>query len=229
MAGLHLVDELHRNIRFAAKSLRRSPGFTAAAALTLALGIGANTVVFSVVEFVILDPLPYADTESIVLIRGVGENARRLSGDDFLALRSQARLVDVSSFLDPGNSAYDFGTFRYSRVTRDTFRVLGVSPLLGPRIDFPDYDLAYERSIIVSYGFWQTHLGGDPDVIGRQLNSRSGATRQIVGVMPRDFFFPDPDVDRGSGNFHPSFLSGGQLWPATRSRVVRDISMSWKT
>jgi putative ABC transport system permease protein len=191
---------LRLDIRFAMRSLVRRPSFTIIAVITLALGIGATTAIFSVVNGVLLRPLSYADSERIVAVwqRSTTEVRRvelgQLSVPNFVDVRTASTsfsalalfrnanitLVDESSAeLIPGGE-----------VTPEFFRVFGADPVLGRT--FTDQETQYRGPTvaIVSHGFWQERLSGDVNVLGQTLQLQ-GATYTIVGVAPPDFSFPN--------------------------------------
>ena len=191
-------SELQQDVQFAWRGMRRSPGFVLVVLLTLALGIGANTAAFSIVRKALLDQLPYRDAERLVSLAGGTARDPRAR-----TLVTPAEIVDVR-----GSRAFaavaPFGfyggmTFISSdgaevwgsvEVGGDFFRVLGVRPLLGRAIDPRDTEPGASPVVLLSYALWQRAFGGDSAVIGRalQLDAR---TREIVGVMPPDFVFPE--------------------------------------
>ncbi len=189
---------LKQDFRFAWRMLRKSPGFTAVAAITLALAIGANTAIFSVLYPALLRPLPYRQPDRLVTI---GENRRQLpccsfasSYPDYLDWKSGAKSfqslagfsLDGFTLTGDGEPRTIFGAM----VTTNFFSTLGVKPLLGR--DFAAGEDLPEGSgpafTIVSYNFWRNDLGGDPHIIGRVLRLDNKAIT-VVGVLPRDFEF----------------------------------------
>jgi predicted permease len=191
------MGNLAYNLRYAARSLRSNPGFTVVAVLTLALGIGANTAIFSVVYAALLRPLPYHEPSKLL---SLGESREQLadikqsqvSYPDYLDWRKQAK-----SFQSLAAFSGDAFTLRVAdepknifaeQVTSSLFSTLGVKPLLGR--DFVDADVQTDgpHVAILSYRFWQSEFGGDPAVVGRvvQVDNRPAT---IVGVLPHDFEF----------------------------------------
>ncbi|MGI9179681.1 MAG: ABC transporter permease [Longimicrobiaceae bacterium] len=189
------MDRLLQDLRFAARSLAKNPGFTAVAVLTLALGIGANTAIFSVVNSVLLRPLPYADADRVVMVWNSLSNSEKvwLSEPELMDYRAGVRSFEQLAAYRPadvnltGNAEPE--RLAAARVTANLFDALGSRPLIGrtftAKEDLPDRD----DVAVLGYGLWQRRFGGDPGVIGRtvQLNGR---TRTVVGVMPRDFKLP---------------------------------------
>ena len=192
------------DLKFAFRQLLKNPGFTAVAVLTLALGIGANTAIFSVIDGLLLRPLPYPEPDQLVTLwerspqRGIEQE--RVSGPNYLDWRAQnTALSDMA--VSPGWE----GSESFNLVLRDTtakvqasytsaslFTTLGTKPLLG-RALLPDEDRKEaNRATVLSYGLWQRHFGGDSNVIGRTLTLDTYGRREytIVGVMPPGFGVP---------------------------------------
>lgn len=190
-------DRLRQDLDFAWRMLKRNPGLAAVAVISLSLGIGVNTVAFSIVESVLLRPFPFRDPDRVVLIRQTVEGGGQESyvpGAVLEAWRDESALIDgLAPYDRTTTESWEDGPVRVSRIAREIFDVLGVRPLLGPGF-LPSAESRGLFQVVLSYGFWQSGLGGDPDVVGRILNLNNGSS-EIVGVMPRGFFFPDPDVD----------------------------------
>ncbi len=189
-----------QDLRFALRSLRKNPGFTAVAVLTLALGIGANTAIFSVVSAVLLRPLPYAEPDRLVELftggrRAGGEQSRfSLSYPDMLELRKLTRAF--SGVAPYTTQRYNFTTggepheVRAALAGDDLFRVLRADALVGRT--FTPGELR-DPVVILGYGLWTSEFGSDRGVIGRSV-SLDGRPFTVVGVMPRGFHFPDEDT-----------------------------------
>lgn len=174
--------------------LFRTPTFSFAAALVLALGLGATTAVFTLVERLILSPLPYPDADRLVWIWNVpphsGAGLRGLFATDIDEIRRESHLFEKLGGAFGGSwnvtGAGEPQRLAGVRVTADFFPTLGVQPLTG-RLFLPEeYHAGHEMVAIFSYAFWQNHLGGDPNIVGRRI-SMDGVSFEIVGVMPRDF------------------------------------------
>ncbi|HXV65359.1 MAG TPA: ABC transporter permease [Vicinamibacteria bacterium] len=185
-------------VRFALRAFIKRPGFTAVAVLTLALGIGANTAVFSVVNGVLLKPLPYAESDSLVAVHadwtGTDPGIGSMSYPDLADLESEVdaieTLVGVSS---TSMTLTDLGepiVISFPRVTKGLMDVFGVTPLLGRDIRADEFGAAAPSIVVVSYGFWQNRLGGEKDVLGRTLTLDANPY-EIVGVAPPGFDYPD--------------------------------------
>ena len=175
------LDTLVRDVRYALRSFRRSPGFTVTALVTLALGIGANTAIFTILNSVILRPLPYADPGRLVMVWGLNERqgALRPSGlieGDAFDIRRQARsfaqfeafqanLVPIAMRI--GANAF---TAQAVSVTPGTFALLGRQPILGRTLQDGD-----RFTIVLGYGYWQRQFGGDSNVVGTQVTVRDDA------------------------------------------------------
>jgi putative ABC transport system permease protein len=174
--------------------LFRTPAFSLAAALVLALGLGATTAIFTLVERLLLSPLPYPAAERLVWIWNVppqsGAGLRGLYASDIDEIRRESRIFESLGGAFPGSwnvtGAGEPQRLAGVRVTADFFPTLGVQPQTG-RLFLPEeYRVGHEMVAILSYSFWQNHLGGDPDIAGRRI-SMDGVSFEIVGVMPRDF------------------------------------------
>ena len=180
------MTNLLQNLRYGARLLRKSPGFTFVAVLTLALGIGGNTAVFSLVDGILLRPLSYPHPEQLVSITGDYPRG------GFAALRQQVRTMDVATYTE----GHEFNLtgigepvrLAGSQVSAELFSVLGVQPELG-RNFLPGEDGANDSFVILSHALWEQRFGSDPGVVGRSIQME-GVNRQVLGVMPADFGFP---------------------------------------
>ena len=192
------VALIGRDARHACRRLRRSPGFAASAILTLAVGIGACTAVFSVVRAVLLRPFDVAAPGRVVVLwpeaNGTpGEFAFNAAGrlhDGMSAFDEVALVASVNG--ESGVAIRGGELFRASGslVSAAFFDVLGARPLLGRTFRATDDRPTSARVMVLSYGLWQTRFGGDSRVLGRQITVDSRAC-EVVGVMPREFFFPN--------------------------------------
>jgi putative ABC transport system permease protein len=199
--GLGVVfGHCHRDLRYSVRRLRKSPGFTLATAFTLALGIGATTAMFSVVDSILLRSLPYEDPDSLVVVwqRPAKDQHSVSSEANYLDWRNQSRAFSqLAAFATSGINLSGAGPAeRVDGVstTWDMLPMLGVAPAVGrgflPQDDRP----GAPRTAVLSYGFWQRKFSGDPAVIGRAITV-NGEPATIVGVMPRNFrFFYSPDM-----------------------------------
>ncbi len=188
-------DEITGDLRFAVRTLRQNAGFAIAAVLTLALGIGANTAIFSLVDRVLLRPLPYPGANQIVSLYGADDQhgGVPLSPATFLDFRSQSTSYSsISAYREmPFNlSANDLPQrVNGAIVTPDFFDVLGVHPVLGRPLTSALDPPGGPATIIIGYSLWQRLFAGDPGVLGRTMQI-DGVSRTIVGIMPRSFQFP---------------------------------------
>jgi predicted permease len=206
MNASDVVEAVGRDLRQALRTLRRRPAFTCTAILTLALGIGATTAIFSVVYSVLIKPLPYPQSEELVRIRhnaaALGANDLSASTTMYLTYRQENRtLAEIGFFGDGGETLTSpDGTERVRslRVTHGVLQALGVQPLRGRWFTEQEHGPAAEgpAPVILSHAFWQSRFGGDPATLGREL-SINGQPSQVVGIMPRDFRFLDltPQAD----------------------------------
>jgi predicted permease len=194
------VSALIQDLKFGLRMLAKRPGFTAAALICLALGIGATTGIFSVVNTVLLRPLPYAHPKRLMRIytkfpKFPGGGLRRfwVSAPEFLDIRRDAKLFQsVDAWVTSGvnlsgtsNPLYATASF----VSGGLLRSLGVAPALGRLISPADDEHGANRVADISYGLWQRAYGGEPNIIGRDI-LLNGQKTTIIGVMPRDFHFP---------------------------------------
>jgi len=189
-------------LRQALRRLGRAPMFTAITLLTLAIGVGANTVIFSVIEGVLLKPLPYPHSDQLI---GVWHTAPGINIKDlnmcpsiyFIDREQSTTLQDIGVY--DGDAVNVTGTgqpehLRGLDVTDGTLPLLGVTPALGRLFTRKDDTAGSPETILISYAYWQQKFGGASSVIGTSINV-DGRTRQIIGVLPRDFHFLDnPDA-----------------------------------
>ena len=193
--GTRPFEELARDLRHAARSLRRAPGYTLVALLTLALGIGATTAVFAAVDGALLRPLPYAEPERLVRLFERTDRGDRgaMAAANFHDARRVARSLEALAFYGAGDATV-LGADRPiltqgAYVSDDFFRVLGVPPLHGRTFARGERPASGARQTVISHRFWQTVLGGDPAWATRPLRVEDG-TVQIVGIMPPGFGYP---------------------------------------
>ncbi len=194
---------LWQDIRYALRMLGKSPGFTAVVVLTLALGIGANTSIFSVVNAVLLQPLPFPQPNRIVSVYGadlrIGQTGRPLSYPDFVDLRTQNKSLDSLAAYDGGTAtltgAGDPMHLELCGVSADMFSVLRTKPLLG-RVFVSTEDQPGNRVVLLSHRLWKSRFGGDPGVVGKQI-VLDDKPYTVAGVMPAEFQFPldEPPMD----------------------------------
>ena len=215
------ADNVGSDARFAARVLVRRPLFTTVAALTLALGVSTSTAMFTLVDGVVLRPLPYAHPERLVEVMQSfpekkldrwtlsQENAATYMGvKSFDAFAAYAR---TGLTLDNDGASPD--RIIAELVTGDFFSILGVKAQYGRVLGREDDQKGMNDGVVLSYAFWQTRFGGAKDVIGRTIQI-SGQPARVVGVMPEGFGFPKPDVQLYTAlgldptRAHPNFLTG---------------------
>ena len=190
------MQTLLQDMRYGIRMLVKNPGFTAIAVLTLALGIGANTAMFSVVNAVLLNPLPFPQSHRLVAVSGthsrLKETGRALSFPDIQDLRAQNSVFEhLAPYTEAGVAVYDGKEARHlhaAAVGEDMFSVLEVPPILG-RTFLPGEDLPGHYVTVISYQLWQDQFHGDPRAVGSAV-SVDGRSYTVVGVMPGGFTFP---------------------------------------
>ena len=191
------MNKLLRDIRYALRLLRKSPGFTAVAVLTLALGIGANTAIFTLLDAVLLRPLPFQNPSQLVMLwealPEIGYPKIEASAPDLMLYeREQKSFESLGSFqnkdLDISGGAGEPERTAAARVSAPLFPTLGISPLLGRTFTRAE-DETRAKVVVLSYGLWQRRYAGDRSIIGRTVDlDRDPYT--VLGVMPRNFIFP---------------------------------------
>ncbi|HEY2460745.1 MAG TPA: ABC transporter permease [Candidatus Acidoferrum sp.] len=196
--GFTLFDSLSQDFRFAFRMLAKSPGFTAAAILTLALGIGANTAIFSAVNGVLLRPMPYAHPEKLVQISalqifpGGVEVFTSFSASSWKQIREKTPAIEQLGVYDQQGGTITGDNIpeniSYAAVSGSFFSTLGVPPLLGRPILPADEDSDQKDIAVIAYGLWKERLNGDADVLRRKI-FLDGKPYRIIGVMPPGFVF----------------------------------------
>jgi len=189
------MSTLLQEISYAARQLRNAPGFALLAVLTLALGIGANTAMFTVIESVLLHPLPYQHSDRMVYIGPAeGESFQSTSWVTYRDVRDQAqKLENVALFSeDVGVIQGNEGSVSVVTpgVTPNTFRLLGIQPLLGRTFTEDEGQPGGPQVVLLSEGLWRQAFNADPDIAGKTVRV-NGKPRTVVGVMPASFVFPE--------------------------------------
>lgn len=201
-AGRAVFSGLVQDLKYAGRTLRHAPGFAATAIFTLALGIGATTLLFSVVDGVLLKPLPWHEAERLMRVTETrqGRTARvpgTVSNGSFLAWRqSGSTIEDIGGWLTQTSTLTGAGEAARLAIVPTTpslFPILGVTPLLGRWFDETEGEGGQTGVIILSYGLWQERFGSRHDVLGRVVRLDE-QPYSIVGVMPRGFAFPDRET-----------------------------------
>jgi predicted permease len=218
MNNIGWIERLTNDLRVTLRMIRKSPGFALAAIMTLALGIGATTAVFSVVNAVLIRPLPYPDPDRIVGVwhsaqfQGITSNNIRLSSTMYLTYREHAETFA------------DFGLWRPTRasvtgvgepeqvpalvVTYGTLPAVGVAPMLGRWFTASDDSAGTPETVILSYGYWQRRFAGNPSVLGTSVTIDS-RPREVIGVMPQSFRF----LNTEAAVILPQRFQGADLLP----------------
>ena len=191
------METFIKDIRYGIRSLLKRPAFVATAVITLALGIGANTAIFSIVNAVLLRPLPYREAERIATLwqnnvkAGVQRND--VSPANFLDWREQSQSFEAMAGIEPfGFSLADNGEperFPAWLVTTGFFETLGSNALYGRTLAPEDYQPGNERRVVISHGLWQRRFGADKNLLGQKL-TLNGQPYTVVGIMPPEFQFP---------------------------------------
>lgn len=188
------METIIKDIRYGIRGLIKRPGFTAVAVLTLALGIGVNSAIFSILNAVLLRPLPYADPDRIVRIDETeGKGGIGVSPPNLLDFQQQNHTFESVA-------GYTAGSFILTRageplrvqscaISAELFSVLGVKPLIGRSFSAADEGAGQENNVLISYGLWQRRFGGDHALLNRQI-TLDGLSYTVVGVMPSGFEFP---------------------------------------
>jgi putative ABC transport system permease protein len=244
------VEQFGQDVRYGARLLRRSPAFSIVAVLTLALGIGANTAIFSVVNAVLLRPLPFPEPDRLVRIwesSPTGNSRNVVNPHNFIDWRERTRSFQemaamhgwTSNITGNGEPLAVDGM----RVSPQFFSVLGVSPLMGRRF-IPEEEIpGRDNSVIFSYAFWRTHYGGDRNILGRKI-MLNGDPVTVVAVLPADFQFPrwkadiyvPMSLDRSEARQNGRFLSTiARLKPGVTiaqaqqdlAAVAKQLSQEW--
>jgi predicted permease len=233
--GLPVLESVLRDVRYGFRMLRRHPGFTSIAVVTLALGIGANTAIFSVVNAVLLHSFPYKDPSRLVLIAEKRRemNLLALSYPDFVDWGSRNQVLESMGGVRRWNpnlkGAGEPERLQAAMVTAEIFTTLGIAPRLG-RVFVDDEDLpGSERVIVLSHGFWERRFGSDEKVLGTVLILDEKAYT-VIGVMPPRFEFWTADVWAPMGliagqinrrDVHPGIYAIGRIKPGLTINDVR--------
>ncbi|MEP7010526.1 MAG: ABC transporter permease [Acidobacteriota bacterium] len=191
------MDSLFRDLRHACRSLFLKPAYALLAILALALGIGANTAIFSIVNAVLLKPLPVSNPDKVVMVydhqKGAADDRSMVSPGNFLDWRAQSSVFDAFSpagyqyysITGQGKPTSQLGV----RVSSDFFKIMDMKPILGRGI-LPDEDEpAKSKVVVLRHSFWKGYLGGDPDILGKTLKLNNEAYT-VIGVMPPGYVYP---------------------------------------
>src|SRR5271154_673939 len=194
---MHSLLRMMNDFKFAFRQLRKSPGFTLTAVLTLALGIGANTAIFSLVDSIMLRPLPFPQQDRLVRIydsggdltfpkgwiRALGEHSNSFAAISGFGADAESNVAGTDS------SDRVFG----AEVMANAFDTLGIHPALGSFFTRQDEMAGRDSVVVLSYGYWQQRFGQSPDAIGQTIRI-DGISRRSIGVMPAGVRFPYADT-----------------------------------
>ena len=207
--GGGVFETITQDVRYGARMLAKHKAFTAIAVITLALGIGANTAIFSVVNELLLRPLPYRDPAGIVMLWEVspeGRHQNTTSRANYRAWKTQSSsFAEAAAFSDQRFNLSGAGEpeqISVQMATPEFFKVLGVEPLLGRTFSADDEGAGKERIAVLSYSLWQRHFGGQTNIVGQPI-TLNGNTFTIIGVMPASFQF---HIKQRSGTGRPAEL-----------------------
>jgi putative ABC transport system permease protein len=238
--SIRWIDELRQNVKYAIRTLYRTPGFTVAAAMTLALGIGANTLMFSVVNATLLQPIAFPDADRLVTVwKGRVSDPQHLnivSMPNYRDYRERSRSFESLALFDSAGRGYNLSGGGEAeqvpglRVTASLFTVLGVPPQIGRTFLPEEEEAGNNRVVVLSHGLWTRRYGADPSIVGRTIQIDS-QPHVVVGVMPASFTFrfgivrqlwvpvgwTKGDQDRGSN----SFISIARLKPGVTLQQAR--------
>ncbi|HKS41594.1 MAG TPA: ABC transporter permease, partial [Blastocatellia bacterium] len=192
------METLFKDFRYGVRTLMRRPGFTAVAIIALALGIGANTAIFGVINAVLLKPLPFSDPDRLIRVYQTNKNRGIIQGSasypDFVDWRDQNHVFErMAAFHDSNHiltGGDDAVRLESAVVSADLFALLGATPMLG-RTFLPEEDKPGDSGqvVILSHGLWQRQFNSDPNILGRSI-TLDGVNFSVVGVMPDGFKFP---------------------------------------
>jgi putative ABC transport system permease protein len=203
------MNSLLQDLRYGLRTLRSRPAFSLVAVLILALGIGANIAIFSLINAVLLRPLPFRQPDRLAVVwekrPATGQNENTVSGPEFLQWKDQNQVFDATA-------AFNYSTFNLvgdnepetisaARVSSDFFTVIGTEPALGRSFTADEDRPGAQRVVILSDGLWKRRLGSDPGIVGQTVSLNDDAYT-VVGVMPAGFQFPPA----------PPGLPGPELW-----------------
>ncbi len=229
--GVHF-DILRQDLRYTARTLAQSPGFTLTAIVVVALGVGANTAAFSITDHVLIRPLPFADADRLVKIWQFqpGYSRMEASPANFRDWRQMSKSFEVMGAVHgiSGNMVGEGEPMRVegNAVSPELFAALGKQPVIGRLFTAEDDHPASPATLLISYSMWQRMFGGQPDVLGRTV-TLDDAPYIIIGVMPADFFFPtyEANIWRAT-RFQPrQFEDRNDNWMHVVAKLRRGVSL----
>ncbi len=227
--GFAFLDSLMQDIRYALRGLRLEPGLALTAALTLAICIGANTTVFSLVNSILIRPLPYPHAERLFWLSermGWAQQAGGI-GADYYSIREKNRIFEDVGAYDTTtvnwNGIEEPEQLRVARATPSFFHVLGVQPIHGRYLAEQEQGVKSPPVVILSYGFWRDRLASDPAVIGKTV-LLDGLSRTVIGVMPQGFDYP-----KGTRLWEPLDMDDASQRPRSPNRPMRNVNIFART
>ncbi|HKQ75172.1 MAG TPA: ABC transporter permease [Blastocatellia bacterium] len=232
-----MEDEMLQDLRYGVRMLLKSPAFTLAAIVSLAIGIGANTAVFSVVNAVLWRPLPYAAAERLVEVAGGRGYAKWFTAPDFVELSKRNRTLDhlsasvLREFVITGGAAPE--QLRGQRISSDLLALLGVMPQPGRAFAVEEFEPGHEQVVLISHRIWKNRFDQDPQIIG-QVVTLDERSYTVIGVLPPQFnFFPATDLlvplaltvgDPSSAGAHDLAVVGRLKPDQTIERAERELN-----
>jgi putative ABC transport system permease protein len=196
-----LLETMAQDVKYGWRMLRKNPGFTLAAIVALALGIGANTAIFSVVNAVLLRPLPYANPDQLAVVLHGGNSP--VAPANYLDWKKQTQTfkeMGAAEFWSPNMTGGDRPEHVWAlRLTASMFPVLGVNPIMGRVFSESEETAGRDQVVVISYGTWQRRFAGDKNIIGKQVGL-DGSICEVIGVMPPSF------------RFAPFWATKAELW-----------------
>ena len=205
------LEDMLRDLRYVARTLRRAPGFTLAVVLVMALGIGANTALFTIVRSVLLKPLPFGDAKRLVMLYEITGDGRYpynvVAGGIFEAWQKEMQSLEQSAIF--GGAGYtvsgDGGQLpeqvQATACSWNLFAILGVQPAMGRSFEPSDDQSGANAAAILSWGFWKRRFGGDPTILGKAIHL-DAKKYTVIGVMPSWFVYPDADTQFWTAIYH---------------------------
>ena len=195
----HVLRDIWQDLRYATRMLRKQPAFTLAAVLTLALGIGANTAIFSIVNAVLLQPLPYPDSSRLFVVHHSRSGDRaRFSAENFLDVQREARSFEaLGAYAGNGFTLTGRGEPEFvmgQMISAELLGVLEVQPLVGRALRSDENEGGRDQVMLLSHGLWQRRYGGDPGIVGQTITA-NGKPYTVIGVMPAAFEFPQKQYE----------------------------------
>ncbi len=199
---VNFVDDLLKDVRFGLRQLQRSPGFTIIAVLTLALGIGANTAIFSMDKSILLSSMPYPQPHQLYVVREDYHQGRQVypgnvdNGGNFLTWRRECHSFEGIAALEPESDNLELGQsavqIHGTRASANLFAILGIRPQLGRTFTEEEDQLGRNREVVVTDALWRARFNGDPKIVGKTIRL-NGYDFTVVGVLPPSFYFPRID------------------------------------